>query len=137
MERNHIEQRMRPGIGVRQRLRQGERLLTPLQGLVWIAEHPQGQGCIGKACHPGSGAEDQSVVAAAGVVEGNSLLQVGTGRDEVAQRDTRYPPGMVGLQEEGRVVLALGQGEELLRQRPCDLELPPVSDKIRTVRLER
>ena len=44
-----------------------------------------------------------------GVVEGNALLQVRAGRGELAQPEQGVPQRLVGLQEERRVVHALGQ----------------------------
>jgi hypothetical protein len=112
---------------VRQLLHEGERLVTPLEGLIWIAEHPQCKGCIGKAWHPGR-REDQSVVLLGGI-EDHCLFQVGTGRNQFSQPIQACPPYIVGHHEESRVLLALGQGETLLIQRTCALELPPVQIK--------
>ena len=60
-----------------------------------------------------------------GIVEGDALLQVGTGRDELAQPEQGISQSAVPLQEERRVVLALRQGEELLGQLTGALEVPP------------
>ena len=39
-----------------------------------------------------------------GVVEGNALLQVRSGRSQLSQPEQGHPQRIVGLQEEGRVL---------------------------------
>ena len=50
------------------------------------------------------------------VVEGNALLQVCLGPGQTLRGRTRSAPAHRGPIEEGRVLYALGQAEELLRQ---------------------
>ena len=96
--------------GVRQLLGQGERLVAPLQGLVRIAKKPQGQGCIGEASHPRVMPVQEGMGAVLlGVVEGNPLLQVLSGWSKLSQIEQGHPQRIVGLQEESRVLCALGQ----------------------------
>ena len=119
MEPGRKEQGIRQAEGVRQLLGQRQRLVAPLQGLVRIAQPPQGHGGIGSAHHPGvlPVAEGMGPVLL-GVVEGNPLLKMGLGSGELAQIVQGVPEGIVGLQEERRVADMLGQGEELLPQLP-------------------
>jgi len=49
-----------------------------------------------------------------GVIEGNPLLRVLLGRDELSQEMQGVPQRYVGPQEESGVLYALGQAEELL-----------------------
>jgi hypothetical protein len=51
-----------------------------------------------------------------GGIQGNALLQVGTGRDKLAEIQQAISQGAVRLQEECWVVLTLGEGEEPLSQ---------------------
>ena len=60
-----------------------------------------------------------------GVIEGDPLLQVGVGRDELSQRFAGCPEGLMGADEEGRVVRTLRQVQTLLRHLPRRLELCP------------
>ena len=111
---------------MRQLLGQGERLVAPLQGLVRIAKKPQGQGRIGEASHPGVMPVEEGMGAVLlGVVEGNALLQVRAGRGKLSQTEQGRPQRIVGLQEESRVLHALGQAQELLPQLARRLELRP------------
>ena len=116
----------RPGQGnsqakrVRQLLSYGESLVAPPEGLVRIAQRPQGQGPIGEAGY--SGVQHGTVGAALlRVVEGNPLLQVLSARDTLAKITQSYPQRIVGPQEERRALCALGQGETLLSQFVCRL----------------
>ena len=54
MEQGRKVQSRRQAEGVRQLPGQRQRLVAPLQGLVWIAQQPQGHGGIGAAATPGS-----------------------------------------------------------------------------------
>ena len=65
-------------MGMRQRPGQGERLLTPLVGLVWVAKQPQGKGCKAPAAYPGIMPAIEKGMGAVllEVVEGQALLCV-------------------------------------------------------------
>ena len=58
-----------------------------------------------------------------GIVEGDALLEVGAGKDELSKPDEGIPKSTVTLQEECRILLAFGQGEELLCQLTCRLQV--------------
>jgi hypothetical protein len=68
-------QRLREAKGMRQFLGQGESLVAPPQGLVWIAKRPQGPGYMGEAryCRVLAAAENMGAVLL-GIVEGKGLL---------------------------------------------------------------
>jgi hypothetical protein len=57
------------------------------------------------------------------VVEAHALLEMGVRLGQLAEPEPAYSQGMVGLQEECRVVETLGQAETLLCQLPCGLML--------------
>jgi hypothetical protein len=59
------------------------------------------------------------------VVQAHSLLQMGVRGDTLAQPVQGLAQRAVGQQEEGGVVEALGEAEELLPQLPRCLELGP------------
>ncbi len=112
---------------MRQRLRQGQRLLTPLQGLVRIAQRPQDHRPPWHGRAPRSAASPQGRCRGRvllGVVEGNPLLQVGAGAGKGAHV-VQGIPQRVWASGAGGVVLALGQVEELLRHGLRRLVLPP------------
>jgi hypothetical protein len=72
-------------MGVRQLPSQGERLLTPLEGLIRIAMQPQGMGRIGEANYPGVLPVEEGVRAMSlGVVEDNPLLDVCLGKSDLS-----------------------------------------------------
>ena len=58
-----------------------------------------------------------------GVVEGDTLLQVGASRGDLAQPEQAHPERKMGFEEERWVVDPLGQAEALLRQFPRRLIL--------------
>ena len=110
---------------MRHLLGQRERLVTPLQGLVWIAQYPQGQAAIGEATHPEiiDAIEEGRAAVLLGIVEGYALREVRLGRP--TRPDTRLSPAP-GAPPGGRP----GRGrwariEELLRQRPAPSGTPP------------
>ena len=107
-----------------QLLGQGERFVAPPQGLVRITEQPQGLRRVGQAPHPrvDPRAEGQGAVLLR-VVEGDTLLQVGASRDDLAKPEQARPERKMGFEEERRVVDPLGQAEALLRQFPRRLIL--------------
>ena len=112
--------------GVRQLVRQGEALLAPLQRLVRIAQHPQDQGREDPASHARVLPIEESMGAVLlRVVQGHALLQVGTGRDQLAQPEQGISQGAVPLQEERRIVVPLRQGEEVFGQLTGGLQVPP------------
>jgi hypothetical protein len=57
------------------------------------------------------------------VVEAYALLEIGVRLGELAEIEPVYPQGVVGLQEERRVVETPGQAETLLSELPCRLML--------------
>ena len=65
----------RQAIGMRQVLGEGDRLPAPRQGLLCIAEEPQGPRYTRKACDPGITAMAESQNAALlGIIEGHPLF---------------------------------------------------------------
>ena len=102
--------------GVRQLPGQGKRLLALLQGLVWIAQQPSHVGRISAAAYawvlptiePGMGA------VLLGLIESDTLVQMGPSWDQVSQEKPERPHAIVGLEEESWIVQALSQGEVLL-----------------------
>jgi hypothetical protein len=77
MQQGCIVKSRRQADGVRQLLGQGESLVAPGEGLVWIAEQPQRPGHVGEAPDPEVQAitEGQCAVLL-GSIEGQPLLQV-------------------------------------------------------------
>ena len=96
--------------GVRQGLGQGERLSQALQGLIRIAEDPEGQGRMAEATHAGvmPAVEPCVRVVLLGIVERSPLLEVGSGSGKLAAQHQGRPQRVVGFQEERRVVDLLG-----------------------------
>jgi hypothetical protein len=132
MESSTKAQRLNQTVGMRQCMRHGQRLLTPLHGLVRIAQRPQGPGHQGAEGHPAVQRRPRDVLRARmplGVVEGDPLLQVGAGRGEGTYVLQDYPQRVVSTQEQGGVVLALSQVEELLRHGLRRLVLCPLVTK--------
>src|SRR5262245_43430520 len=60
-----------------------------------------------------------------GVAEVQTLLQMGTGCDELTAIERHRPLGHMALSQEDGVVLAVRQLEELLTQRARDAQLAP------------
>src|SRR5262249_14627650 len=109
-----MEQGSRPqGIGqtkgVRQPSSQGQCLMTPLQGLVWIAETPQGPGCIGEAPHPRVSRIDGGARVLLRVIQCKRLLQVGPSRAQLSKKVQCGPQSHVSQREEISVLAILGQ----------------------------
>jgi hypothetical protein len=48
------------------------------------------------------------------IIEPHALFQVRSGGGQIADREQSGPQGVVGLEQEVRVLQALGQAEELL-----------------------
>jgi hypothetical protein len=69
------------------------------------------------------------------VVESNALLQMGAGFAQLPQPQERFPKHPVGGDQQRRVVLVVGQGEELLAHVAClqqtipDIIKPPQTNK--------
>src|SRR5687768_6658561 len=59
------------------------------------------------------------------VIQGNPLLQVVAGWDELFEQLQASPQRHMRLEQESRVVGRLGQGEALLRYVPRRLSIPP------------
>jgi hypothetical protein len=124
MEPGRKEQGVSQAEGMRHLPGQRQRRVTPLQGLVRIAQPPQGHGGVGMALHPGVRpvADGMGMVLLV-VVEGGPLRKMGLGSGKHAQIVHGVPEGRVGPQEERRVADLLGQGEEVLSQLPRRLQL--------------
>jgi len=107
-------------MGMRQRPGQGKRLLTPLEGLVWVAKQPQGKGCKAPAAYPGimPAIEKGMRAVLLEVVEGHTLLCVLASRGYFSEVERGGPQRVVGLQEESGILYTLSQTEELLPQFP-------------------
>src|SRR5215831_9382842 len=113
------------GIRVLQVLGQRQRLITALQGLIRIAQYPQGPpGIVQTHCSRVKipVAKRQGMVLLR-VVEAYALLEMGVRLVQLAEKELTYSQGEVGLQEERRVVETLGQAETLLCQLPRRLML--------------
>ena len=99
---------------------QGQGLLTPLLGLVTIAQlHPELRD-PGEGCDPWmistveGGAEGLPWVA-----EAQALLQMCTGHDKIATIECRNPQGRIALQQQDRVVPVSRHVEEFSAQLFC------------------
>ena len=112
--------------GVCELLREGQGRLTAGYRLVRVPEKPQGRRGAIVAAHP------RVVPAIEGgmgpmplrVIEPQPLCLMRPHRGQLATTEQAGPHGMVGLEEEVRVVQALGQAQELLPQRLHSLILP-------------
>src|SRR5262249_16093658 len=124
MQHGRIVEGSRQAEGVRKLLGQGDRLLTPPEGLVWIAKLPEGPGDIGEAPYPQvhAIAEGQMMVLLA-IIERYTLLQVHSTSGKLFKVVECCPQRIVGRQQERRVADALGQAEALLGQLSCRLVL--------------
>src|SRR5437870_1777453 len=105
-------------VKVCQLLRQGKRLMAPLQGLVWIAKMPQAQGRPAEASHPGviPAIEERQTAVLLGVIEGKALLCVLSGSSKLAKPEQGVPQHIMGYQEERGGLEAPSQAEQLLPQ---------------------
>ena len=91
---------------------------------------PQDQGCIGEAKDPRLYAvEEHMGVVALSVIQGQALLQVRLGRAELTQMEKGAAQCPICLHEQGRVVLLLGQAQELLPQLARREKLAPHTDE--------
>src|SRR5712691_9376522 len=97
-----------------------------MQGLVRIAEMPQGGGEPGEAKHLAMGcAEVARGTGLLGYVKGETLLQMRAGSIQFPTQEQDIPKHDMGIPEACRVMDTLGQAEYLLRQLPRGLELYP------------
>src|SRR5215510_9551606 len=109
MEVSTLEQRSNQVVGTRQRVRHGQGLLTPMHGLVRIAQIPQDPGPEGTAAYPQvlrlppGGSVWGCVLLEVG--EGNPPLHVGAGGGKGAYLVQALPQHVVGPQEQGGVTL--------------------------------
>src|ERR1043166_8632017 len=62
------------------------------------------------------GVEKGMGAVALGIINGKTLLRMDTGHGQLSPSDCGAPARVVGLQEEGGVLLAVSQAEELLFQ---------------------
>jgi hypothetical protein len=100
--------------------------MAPLEGLVRITKRPQDPSYIGQARDPRVNPIEEGLrTVLLGVVEGDTLLQVGSGRGQLSQEKQDAPQPPVGLHEECWVLRTVGQLEELLSQLMCRLVLRP------------
>jgi hypothetical protein len=113
--------------------------VTPLHGLVRIAQQPQGARQKPESLHR----VPPDRVTKPGIVAGNGLLKVSARRRQVAQRHQGESESIVGRRKEGGVLETLGEGECLLPAltrrlvlRPClirDLQLIQHPEQLRRV----
>src|SRR5262249_11552353 len=69
-------------------LGEGERLITPPQGLVWIAKYPQRLGRMGESTHAVVQPVEEGMGAVLlGIVEDHTLLQVRACRNKLSQQE--------------------------------------------------
>ena len=109
-------------------LGRGQRFLAPLLGLVGIAQLPEWSENPRIACNSGvkSAGEEQGGGRRVGSAL-QTLLEVGPGRDEVAEVERVAAHNHMARLHEDRIRLALSQGQELrpnaspVRKRPCPL----------------
>jgi len=107
-------------------LSQGQRFMDALQGLVWIAEHPYGHGRKASARYAGVLSVHKGMGAVLlRIIEGHPLLKVRSSWSHLSKPEHGLPQHPVRLQEERRVLCALGQAEKLLPQLTCRLQLRP------------
>ena len=125
MQEGRVVQPPCQGIWVLQVLSQFQRFVRPLQGLIRIAQEPQGP--------PGQGqTHDSRVVIPVAkrqgmvllrVIDAHALLEMGVRLGELAEQEPACSQGEVGLQEEHRVVETPGQAQTLLSELPRCLML--------------
>ena len=106
--------------GVGELLGQGQRRLAAGHRLVRVPEEPEGLRRAIAATHPGvvPAVERGMGAVPLRVIEPQPLFLVRPGGGELAASEQGGPQGVVGLEQEVRVLEALGQAEELLSQRP-------------------
>src|SRR5262245_12061188 len=103
--------------GVRELLRQGQSLTTPVQCLVWIAEQPQGQRFIRVARDAGVLPKKCSMGAMLlGIIKPEPLRTLLAGGHKVSQVVQTNAYAKASFQQQRRIVEALGHDEEPLPQ---------------------
>src|SRR5262245_44243210 len=96
---------------------QAKGIMVPLEGLVWIAKHPQGQAQPGQTEYPGVMPIEEGMGAVLlGIVERQGLLQAFSGLDKLSKQEQSLPLRAVGLEQEGRVLYTLRQTQKPLLQ---------------------
>src|SRR5262249_24359311 len=99
-ESNRVE-RKRQTKGVGQLAGQGECLLTPLQGLGWIAEQPQSPRRMNETEHPGVLSIEKRVsTMLPGIVERSALFQQCPGGKWLSQKQQGLSERPVGFYSE-------------------------------------
>jgi hypothetical protein len=102
-------------MGMRQILREPARLLASLQGLIGIAQHPQGEGLKHQGSYPGVLAIGEGECAVLlGIVQCHALGKMLAGLGHLPHTVQRQAQEPVGRQEGGRVPLELGEVQKLL-----------------------
>ena len=124
MEHGSSAQGITQAIGVRTLLRQGQRLIEPRQPLVRIAQGPQRPSSKVMANHASVvSVEERSGAVLLGIVQGYPLCKVCERRNCRTQEEQRRPYGTVRRQEHGSVLGVLREGQKLLTQGVCRLQL--------------
>ena len=106
--------------GVGELLGQGQRRLAAGHRLVGVPEEPEGRASAIAATHPRvvPAVERGMGAVPLRIIEPQPLFLVRPGGGQLAASEQGGPQGVVGLEQEVRVLEALGQAEELLSQRP-------------------
>ncbi len=106
--------------GVGELLGQGQRRLDADHRLVGVPEEPEGMRRLHAATHPRvvPAVERGMGAVPLRIIELHPLFQVWPGGSQLAAREQGGPQRVVGLEQQVRVLEALGQAEELLPQRP-------------------
>ena len=107
--------------GVGELLGQGQRRLAAGHRLIGVPEEPEGRRRAIVTAHPRvvPTVERGIGMVPLRVVEPQPLFLVRPGGGQLAATEQAGPQGMVGLQQEVRVVQTLGQAEELLPRLPA------------------
>src|SRR5262249_37742444 len=126
MHEGCIVEDSRQADGVRQVLGEGNCLVAPREGLVWIAKLPEGPGDIGEAPRPEvqAIAEGQMLVLLA-IIERQPVFQLYSTGGNLSRVVFCSPQCMAGPHYERRILTAWGQTEALLGHPPRGLVLPP------------
>src|SRR4029453_16001459 len=106
-------------------LGQGQRLLTPLLGLVGIPQLPEGAENPGIACEPGvQPTREERGGGRRDSRELQTLLKVGPGGDEVPEVERVTAHNHMARLHQDRIMLALCQVEELPTQLCASAQAP-------------
>ena len=126
MDPHRTLQRIRQTVRVKKLVRQGEGLTASLQGLVRIAQHPEGPGDQ-EAVHPRiQSVAERMRARRLTIIEGAPLLQVEAGQRQFAEVEQWDAQRTMRLDEEGRLIDVLGQCETLLSHLARGPERPPL-----------